>query len=198
MNTKSSQKLVKNDSDNLSSKHILDKLVDEPKTLDGKLKCTEEALQYIRLYKRVVELKAIIFLSVTLTLLAYLYSKIYIRARLSDLANWFLPNFWSFDEVLYIVSLICCLASIALCFIVMMPNLKKLKVWLYFSKEIAINGSQQGYLFGLFRKTSTIANEDKLIRDLAKITSKKNNALRWGFWSGTLSICLVVVMVLVK
>ena len=198
MNTKSSQKFVKNDAGNLSSKHILDELVDEPKTLDGKLKCTEEKYQYIRLYKRVVELKAIIFLSVTLILLAYLYSKIYIRTRLSNITNWALPNFWSMDEIFYIVSLICCLVSIALCLLVMMPNLKKLKVWPYFSKEIAKYGSQQGYLSGLFRKSSTIVNEDKLIRDLAKIISRKNNALRWGFWSGTLSICLIFMMVLIK
>ena len=198
MNTKSSQKLINRDVENLSSKHILDKLVDEPKTLDGKLKCTEETYQYIRLYKRVVELKAIILLAITLILLAYLYSKIYIKARLSDLANWALPNFWSFDEVFYIVSLICCLVSIALCLIVMMPNLKKLKEWPYFYNEIAIYWSQQGYLSGLLIKTSSNHNEEKLIRDLAKITSRKNNALRWGFWSGTLSICLIFMMVLVK
>ena len=197
MNTKSSQKLV-NNAENLSSKHILDKSVDEPKTLDDKLKCKEEMYQYIRLYKRVVELKAIIFLVSTLILLTYLYSKIYIRARLSDLANWTIPNFWSFDEVFYIVSLICCLVSIALCLIVMMPNLKKLKEWSYFPNEMAIYRSQQGYLPSLLNKTSSDPNEEKLIRDLAKITSRKNNALRWSFLSGTLSICLIFMMVLVK
>ena len=197
MNTKSSQELVKNDADNLSSKHILDKLADGSKTLDDKLKCTEETYQYIRLYKRVVELKAIIFLVTTLILLAYLYSKIYIRARLSNSANWTLPNFWSFDEVFYIASLICCLVSIGLCLIVMIPNLKKLKKWPYFSNEMTIYRSQQGYLSGLLSKTSSDANEEKLIRDLAKIASEKNNALRWGFWSGTLSICFIFIMVLV-
>ena len=198
MNTKSSQKLVNSDAENLTNKYISDKLADESKTLDDKLKCTEETYQYIRLYKRVVELKAIIFLVSTLILFAYLYSKIYIRARLSNLASWALPNFWSFDEVFYIVSLICCLVSIGLCLIVMMPNLKKLKEWPYFSDEIAIYRSQQGYLSGLLSKTSSDANEEKLIRDLAKITSRKNNALRWGFWSGTLSICFIVIMALVK
>ena len=198
MNTKNSQKLVNNSAENLSSKHALDKLVDEPKTLVDKLKCPEETYQYIRLYKRVVELKAIIFLVATLILFAYLYSKFYIRLRLSDLANWALPNFWSFDEIFYIVSLICCLVSIALCLIVMIPNLKKFKERSYFSNEMAIYRSQQGYLSGLLNKTSTNSNEEKLIRDLAKITIKKNNALRWGFWSGTLSICLIFMMVLVK
>ena len=77
----------------------------------------------------------------------------------------------------------------------MMPNLKNSTSTNVFFNEIVKYRSQQEYVSGELTKTSNELYLEKLnhVYDLAKVFSRKHNAFRWGLWSATLAICLIVI-----
>jgi len=181
MKTNDTPNLASNETKNLVDKHI----------------SAEDTYQFIRLFKRVVEVKAVVFLAVTLFLFAYLYSQIYLRARISSPDYWNLPFYWTLDGVFYITSSILCIVSMVSCLKVLMPNLKNLGSGSTLFNKIAKYRSQQDYVSYLLTKTSSDQDEEKIVRDLANVTNRKNYAFRWGLWSALLCICLIVIMSLI-
>ena len=81
-----------------------DNKITDSENLDLTLKYDEGMYQYIRLYKRVVELKTLIFFAIILFLFAYIYSQAYMKARLTNPDYWNLPIYWTLDGVFYIFS----------------------------------------------------------------------------------------------
>lgn len=72
----------------------------------------------------------------------------------------------------------------------MVPNFKNGHT---FINEIAIYFSKLNYVSELLTKSSSESINQNQMRDLAKITCRKQKAFRLGMWSGALSVCLLLI-----
>lgn len=209
MNTENNQKLsgeigqhtptLNNPTSTTPQDKLVD-VVDNLKTLEIQIKCTLDKHQYIRECIKTVEIKASFFLIIALGIFTYLNLQVYMKYSLHNTANWALPDYWTLYKVIYIISLISSLVSIIFCLMVMMPNFKKSTSSSTFFNEIAKYRSQQEYVSDVLTKTTNKLYEQNLNHayDLAKVFSRKHDALRWGLWSATLAICLIAIKELLK